>query len=132
MTQDTPDILLVEDDPMTRLIMRSMLQESGYKVREVDEGSLALKALQESTADLVVLDYYLPDMNGGEVITALGTLVDTLPIIVVTGYDDPNLAKQVLSAGATRFVHKDSDCLYLRELPGIVAETLSERGNEAS
>lgn len=131
MTQDNPDILLVEDDPMTRLIMRSMLQESGYQVREVDEGKLALKALQEAAADLVVLDYYLPDMNGGEVITALGALVDTLPIIVVTGYDDPKLARRVLDAGATRFVHKDSDCLYLRELPGIVAETLSARRNGA-
>lgn len=132
MIDGNPDILLVEDDPMTRLIMRSMLQESGYHVREVEEGRQALRALQDVAADLVVLDFYLPDMNGGEVITALGSLVETLPIIVVTGYDDPKLARQVLDAGATRFVHKDSDCLYLRQLPHIVAQTLAEHGEALS
>ena len=121
------DILLVEDDPMTRLIMRSLLQESGYRVREVDEGHLAVTTLQEEGADLVVLDYYLPDMNGSDVLKALGRLLEKMPVIVVTGYDDPRLAEGVLEAGASRFVHKDSDCKYLRELPEIVAETLAQK-----
>ncbi len=118
------DILLIEDDPMTRMIMRSLLQESGYHVREAEDGEKALETMKSREPDLAVLDFYLPDMNGVQVINALTTLEITMPIIVVTGYDDPELARQVLKAGAKKFVHKDSQCTYLRELPAIIAEAL--------
>ncbi len=124
MPATAPDILLIEDDPMTRLIMRSLLQDSGYTVREAEDGKIALQSMKSHKPDLAVLDFYLPDMNGAEVMAALALLKISMPIIVVTGYDDPDLAERVLKAGASRFVHKDSQCAYLRDLPSIVADTL--------
>ena len=124
------DILLIEDDPMTRMIMRSLLQDSGYHVREAEDGQGALETMKHEEPDLAILDFYLPDMNGVEVIAAVTTLQISMPIIVVTGYDDPKLAQQVLDAGAQRFVHKDSQCAYLRQLPAIIADALKSEGPE--
>jgi PAS domain S-box-containing protein len=66
MTATTPKILYVDDDELTRLVMRNIFQGAGYEIREAATGTEALRLAGERP-DLVILDVNLPDINGFEV-----------------------------------------------------------------
>jgi CheY-like chemotaxis protein len=108
-----PHILVVEDDPETRLLIRVTLQSSGYRVTEVGEGAAALARLEEvdETYDLVSLDLRLPDMTGVEVLREMRARLRTAttPVIVATGADDPSVEVELFEAGADDFVLKPVD-----------------------
>ena len=80
-------ILVVEDNPITRKMMRFALESEGYVVLEAGDGKTALRAGGEPGPDLVLQDYVLPDMDGLRSVQGLRALPggSTLPILVVTG-----------------------------------------------
>src|SRR5919112_1026558 len=76
-------ILLVEDEPaLGRLVVRE-LEASGYTVRHVSDGSAALRAFEEQSPDLVVLDWMLPGMDGLEVLRRLRQ-ASPVPVLMLT------------------------------------------------
>ena len=80
-------ILVVEDNPITRKMMRFALESEGYRVSEAEDGRAALTLAGDGPPDLVLQDYVLPDMDGLQLIEGLRRLskMSTTPIIVVTG-----------------------------------------------
>lgn len=107
-------ILVVEDDPDARLLLRTGLQQDGFRVAEAGGGAAALAMLAAAGDDpfaLVTLDLGLPDMPGLEVLEALrGRLATaTLPVVVATGMDDPDVEAELFRAGADDFVVKPVD-----------------------
>lgn len=107
-------ILVVEDDPDTRLLLRTGLQQDGFRVAEAGDGATALATLAAATDDpfaLATLDLRLPDMPGLEVLRALRArpTTATLPVVVATGMDDPDVEMELFRAGADDFVVKPVD-----------------------
>ncbi len=80
-------ILVVEDNPITRKMMRFALESEGYRVSEAEDGRAAMSLAGDGPPDLVLQDYVLPDMDGLQLIEGLRRLpgMATTPIIVVTG-----------------------------------------------
>jgi len=83
------NILLVDDDNAVREITRAMLHDLGYRVLEAGSGRAALELLeQESTIDLLIVDFAMPGMNGAEVAREAQAKRPALPILFVTGFAD--------------------------------------------
>src|SRR5258707_6788093 len=80
-------ILVVEDNPITRKMMRFALESEGFRVAEAGDGRAALTFAGDHPPDLVLQDYVLPDMDGLQLIEGLRRLpgMSSTPIIVVTG-----------------------------------------------
>ena len=76
-------ILVVEDDRTTRLLLRELLKRAGYGVSTASDGKLALRQLRKKQFDLMLVDVWLPRMNGLELLSRLKDLPDR-PIAIVT------------------------------------------------
>ncbi|MEO8181749.1 MAG: response regulator [Deltaproteobacteria bacterium] len=82
-----PPILVVEDNPLTRKMLRITLESEGYRVVEAADGRTALAALAQEKPALVLQDLILPDMNGFELLRQLRQLGgEATPIIALTGF----------------------------------------------
>jgi len=80
-------ILVVEDNPLTRKMLRITLQSEGYRVVEAADGRAALAALEQEKPALVLQDLILPDMNGFELLRQLRQVAgEDTPIIALTGF----------------------------------------------
>ncbi len=107
-------ILLVEDDAKVRSFMVPMLKSGGYEVREAETLAAAHLALDRSEADIVVLDVELPDGYGPSLLERISRDMPGLPVIVVTGYGNIEMAVEAMKAGARDFIQKPVDMARLR------------------
>ena len=101
-------ILIVDDDHINRGIFTRRLKQRGYDVHEEESGANALKFLEKTDADLILLDLIMPDMNGIEVLTKL-RIVDKhkkIPVIIISGLDDPRSIVTCLRNGANDYLAK--------------------------
>jgi DNA-binding response OmpR family regulator len=92
-------VLVVGDDPDLRLLLRTVLTDSGFEVEETESGPSALEALDRCPADLVLLDFGLPGLVGHEVLRQL-RLGSDVPVIVLSERTD------ALESGADDHVSK--------------------------
>lgn len=113
------DVLIVEDDATTRRALEQILEDADdLDVDTVAEGHAAIEAVTTGSAEVVVLDYQLPDITGLEVLARLREL-DTPPAVVfLTGEGDESVAYRALSQGAVDYLVKDIETY--RRLPSIV------------
>jgi signal transduction histidine kinase/CheY-like chemotaxis protein len=82
-------VLVVEDDPSIREMVRRSLQQEGWAVMEAENGKVALQRVSEKVPDLILLDLMMPEMDGFEFVTVLRTNTDwaKIPVVVVTAKD---------------------------------------------
>lgn len=101
-------ILLVEDEPNIVESLRFILEQSGFAVDVVSDGSIALARVSTDSPDAVVLDIMLPGMNGFDVLRAIrgDPKLAALPVIVLTAKGQPNDRKLAETIGATAFITK--------------------------
>lgn len=114
-----PHILVVDDEAGQRSLLRSVLEEGGFRVTVAKDGSSALELLaQEPSVDLVTLDYWMEGMNGLRVLQHVreGTAAAEVPVIMVTGSGDRRIEMSLFEAGADDFIAKpiDAPLLVLR------------------
>jgi CheY-like chemotaxis protein len=101
-------ILVVDDEPEYRLIMRSVLMAEGYDVVLAENGEEALEKLKETTIDLVISDIYMPVMDGirfHRTVRATPEL-ETLPFLFVSAYDDQHTLDAVKDPRYEGFLRK--------------------------
>ena len=79
-------ILLVDDEPLVRAATAEMLRDLGHHVVEASSGPDALETLVELDPDIVVTDYKMPRMDGGELASEVRRLRPGLPVLLITGY----------------------------------------------
>ncbi len=102
-----PEILVVDDEPGIRELMREILEEEGYEVRSAENGTTARAALDAKIPDLVLLDIWMPDVDG---ITLLkewksqGRL--TMPVVMMSGHATVHTAVEATRLGAFDFLEK--------------------------
>ncbi len=103
-------VLVVEDDPATREVIRRALEQNGWLVREAANGRVALDALKREVPDLVVLDLMMPEMDGFEFVSELRQLDSGrhLPVVVVTARELTAEDRSRLSGQVSRIFHKGS------------------------
>lgn len=101
-------ILVVDDDPDIRDILKLTLSEENYEVIEAEDGEEAIKAIQVKSPDLVLLDYRIPKVDGREVCRQIKNdiLLSHLPIIMVTGSGDVNDKVGGIDSGADDYIVK--------------------------
>lgn len=101
-------ILIVDDDPDIRDILKITLSEENYEVIEAVDGEAALKIIETKPLDLVLVDYKMPKMDGREVCRRVkkDLLLSHLPIIMVTGKGDISDRVNGIDAGADDYVVK--------------------------
>jgi CheY-like chemotaxis protein len=78
-------ILVIDDEDGIRRAVRTVLERSGYRVREALSGLEALRLWHEEESDLVITDIHMPEMDGLEMIRELHALSPHLPVIAVSG-----------------------------------------------
>jgi len=103
-------ILIVDDQPVLRAMVRDILEEwsTPLQVSEAESGPEALVYLQSEPFDLVICDIKMPVMDGFEVVQKIraGSLNPGLPIILLTAESDPDSIARGASLGATSYLTK--------------------------
>jgi len=99
-------ILVIDDEPPIRKLLRVGLSAHGYQIVEASNGKMALDLLSEQTPDLVILDLGLPDMEGHELLRTIRARNDSVPIVVLSSRDDETGKVQALDSGADDYVTK--------------------------
>ena len=100
-------ILLVDDDEINSKAVSAMLAEE-YRVLSASSGKEALQMLEESTPDLILLDVYMPEMDGHDVICTLkqNPSYSEIPVVFLTSDEDEKTEVQGFSEGAIDFIRK--------------------------
>ncbi|WP_047810045.1 response regulator [Desulfosporosinus acididurans] len=103
-----PEILLVDDTPEHIETAVMMLRESNFKVRIATKGSTAFKLIEQHPPDLILLDVYMPEMDGFDICRILKTESDFnyIPIIFLTSSNDAESIKKGFELGAQDYVVK--------------------------
>ena len=109
MADNRARIVIAEDEVIIRLDLREMLEEEGYEVlAEVGDGESAVRLAEELKPDLVVMDIYMPGMDG---LTAAKMIVEKelAAVLVLTAYSQRELVDQAARAGAMAYLVKPFD-----------------------
>jgi len=142
-----PTISVVDDEESVRKALTRLLRVAGFNVGTFASGLEFLKSLRSGRPDCVILDIHLPEVSGLDVQEKLGREEPTLPVIAVTGRDEPGLRGRLLQAGAAAYLVKPLDAGILLdavalavgkcrsqkpvaagESPTIASEPLAEHG----
>lgn len=105
MTTSGPKVLVVDDEPPIRKLLRMGLTTQGYQILEASTGKAALDMLSERP-DLVILDLGLPDIQGHELLKTIRARHDSLPIVVLSSRGDEVGKVAALDLGADDYVTK--------------------------
>jgi len=102
------EVFVVDDNPNNLNLLSGILRGQGYRVRMLDHGVRALKAMRSSPPDLVLLDITMPDMDGFEVCRQLKAFPDTasIPVLFISALDDSTDKVEAFRAGGVDYVTK--------------------------
>lgn len=108
MSQSSPSVLVVEDEPAQREVLAYNLEAQGFRVAQADNGEEALLLVAEETPDLIVLDWMLPNVSGIEVCRRLKSRPETkgVPIIMLSARSEEVDLVRGLETGADDYVVK--------------------------
>jgi CheY-like chemotaxis protein len=124
-----PVILLVDDSPIDRRLMTRLLEADGqFRLFEASDGVEALEILQTTPADLVVTDLQMPNMNGLQLLQAVGGRYPTLSVVVITARGSEQLAVEAIESGAASYVPKSR---LAEDLCSTLTRVLSSRRNDS-
>ena len=111
MTDSAPRyrILVVDDEPSIRRVLRTTLSTNGYDVSEAEGARRALSTLRDERIDLVLADVRLPDASGLELLDVVRRKYPVVPVIVMTGYASIHNTISAMKRGATDYLPKPFD-----------------------
>jgi two-component system response regulator QseB len=124
-------VLFVDDNAMNRKVVKSMLESAEVVMIEAEDAETGLSILDADAFDLVLMDLRMPGMDGLAAIRqirARGDAKASLPIIVVTADNGPNIRGQALAAGAEDLLHKPVQMQALFDAIGRAVEGTGRRG----
>lgn len=113
LAQEIHEILLVDDSSTMRAMLADILSDHGYKVRQAENGRMALDEVSRSRPDLILLDVMMPELDGYAVCRELREDKEYLPILMITAKGDPQDLVQGIEAGADDYISKPFEELEL-------------------
>lgn len=103
-------ILVIEDDSLQQMLLRSLVESAGYQVLTADNGAQALTHFQSEQPDVVLLDYELPDISGRQLIKKLREIQrDWLPILFLSAHTSVDVQRECLLSGGDDYIIKPYD-----------------------
>jgi CheY-like chemotaxis protein len=98
-------VLIVDDHDSVRLALSTLLRSQGYQVDQASDGLEALGCFSAHPCDAVLMDAYLPQMDGLETCRQLRNQ-SPVPILILSTSDEPTLRQQAIACGANAFLSK--------------------------
>ena len=121
-------VLVVDDEPSVRTIVRLVLEKAGYEVLEAENGATAIEALNTGenrlVLDVVISDIRMPKINGVQAIEYFQREYPHVPIIVLTAYPETKMAVSFVRSGVADYLIKPVDAQKLRD---AVASAMERR-----
>jgi two-component system chemotaxis response regulator CheY len=112
-------VLVVDDEPAVRNIVRLILEKAGYDVLEAENGEAAIEALNTGenrlVLDVVICDIRMPKINGVQAIEYFQRQYPHVPIIVLTAYPETQMAVSFMRSGVANYLIKPVDAQKLRD-----------------
>jgi DNA-binding response OmpR family regulator len=102
----TGSLLVIDDEPAVVDVLRDFFEGHGYTVNCALSGREALVLASLSRPDAVILDIRMPERDGPEVLRDLLALDDSITVVMLSGTDDEELARELLKAGAFDYLRK--------------------------
>lgn len=99
-------VFFVDDERKVLKIVSSTLEQVGFKVSCFASAAECLKQLHSQKCDLLITDVKMPEMDGIELLTKVKRIIPSLPVLVITGYGDIQMAVKALKVGASDFIEK--------------------------
>jgi DNA-binding NtrC family response regulator len=99
-------VLIVEDDATLSSTVSDAVARWGYRPETAETGKLALKRIEDENFDLVLLDIFLPDCKGHELISQIKTKQPAIGVVTMTGYNSRDLEKEVRKQGILFYMIK--------------------------
>jgi len=118
------NILIVDDEQSYRQLLTLVFEEQGNKIRTAMNGRQALDALAAESADVIISDVKMPDMDGIEMLRAVRETQPDLGVILMTAFASVETAREAFKLGADDFIQKPFD---VEELKLIVRKTLEKQ-----
>src|SRR5437764_12199300 len=109
-------IILADDDPIERRMLQQGLSKPDLAIETFPDGEAALRAFDESGAELVISDIMMPGMQGTELLRELRRRAPSLPVILMTSHGSVKAAVTALHEGAFNYVTKPIDVGELQTL----------------
>lgn len=124
MSEKTPRILIVDDEPDLRSVLRFGLEAEKFEVLEAADGEAGLQAAREQAPDLIVLDLMLPRVDGYKVCRALkfDDRYRHIPVIILSARSGETDRRLAMDLGADAYVTKPYD---MKDLVGRIREQLN-------
>ena len=106
-----PKILIVEDEAAIRRVLSKILKEedASYDVFEAEDGRQGLAMVQSQAFDLIFSDIKMPVMDGMELLTAIQQQHGDIPVVMISGHGDIEVAVQAMRQGAFDYISKPPD-----------------------
>jgi two-component system chemotaxis response regulator CheY len=106
-------VLVIDDEEQIRKVVSIGLKKAGYDVEEAEDGGKAIAVLNTGEnpmmVDVIICDIRMPKINGTEAIAYFRSQYPSIPIIVLTGYPDVQLATSLLKSGVVEYLTKPVD-----------------------
>lgn len=128
MVSSHPVIAIVDDDAGVRRALRRLLTSLDYRPTVFASGEAFLDSLGAERPRCVLMDLHLPGLKGIDVLDRLRAGGVALPVIVITGLDQPGMRERCLTAGAASYLTKPLD----RSALGSAIERATTAGNGAA
>jgi two-component system nitrogen regulation response regulator NtrX len=101
-----PSILIVDDERNVRATLKGVLEDEGYRVRTASSGEEAIRAAARTVPDLILLDIWLPGMDGIEVLEKLSDNGSDAVVVMISGHGSVETAVRATKLGAFDFIEK--------------------------
>jgi len=134
MSNDGTSLLVVDDEPFNRTLIKRLLDAEGYtNVVYAEDGKEALEKVEESSFDIIMLDIQMPELDGFGVLKELKADLDNrhIPVIMISSVDDVDAIAQCIELGADDYLPKPFNPTLLRARLGASVEKKRMRDQEA-
>ncbi|MBI4379668.1 MAG: response regulator [candidate division NC10 bacterium] len=108
-------VLVVDDEAQAVELLREFLGAKGYEVITASDGAEALRKVKEERPHLILLDVRMPKIDGLEVLRRLREIDKEVGVIMITGVNEQEIARQAMALGAFDYIVKPLDLPYLEQ-----------------
>jgi len=106
MVNDKKRILVIEDDAEMRSLLKDFLEEDGFEIDSVNNGSEAFRTIAREPFDLIITDIRMPGLTGLDILPGMKKLQPEISIIVITAFGSEEVRRKAFDRGATAYLEK--------------------------